>query len=287
MTPLKTIRQLLRNWVEDDSIDDIFQNYINLAIRECEATVNFSELFATKDVATLNGVFTEPARCQEIVDVLPQTTSGYPDFRFEFRAREITREEGGMSLYTINPYLGFEVESASHSVSFTQGGTTLTQEGATFFSAADVGSRVMISEEEEFYELISISGTDPNQTAVVSPAISAATSTASTALVSPAGTKRYLLLDPQNVPYNGTVTIKYQNKHPLVYSDSSLLLIPCPQSVALLALQQALVTNKYDVDAQRLETAVMMAKNRELDGHSFKTTKQVRKDPMFSVRSRR
>jgi len=287
MTPLKNLRQLLRNWVEDDSIDDIFQDFINFAIRECEAITNFTELYAEKTITPASGIFTEPARCRELIEVLPYTETGYPEFRFDFRNREVVRSEGGVRQYTIQPYEGFDAAEAEYTCSYTQGGATLTQTDTDFFVAADIGKRLMIEENEEVYELVSISGTTPNQTAVISPAISADTSTGAQVLVSPPGTKRYILKSPENVPYEGAVTIKYQKRHPLVWSDASLLLIPCPQSVALLALQQALVTNKYDVDAERLQTAVMMAKNRELDGHDFKATKVPRTDPMFSVRSRR
>jgi hypothetical protein len=285
MTPLKTIRHLLRNWIEDDSIDDIFESYINLAIRECEATVNFSELFATKTVTPSSGVITEPARCREITDIIPYTESGTPPFRFEFRGQDVVQTDGGLAQYTINPYEASDEAEASHSVTFTQGGTTLTQAGGTWFVAGDIGKRVMIDGHEEKYELLSIAGVNPNQTAEVSPKISA--DDGDTATVAPGGTRRFLLLNPDNTPYEGDVTVKYQKFHPKVFSDESLLLIPCPQSVALLALQQSLMTNKYDVDAQRLEQAVMLAKNRELDGHAFKKTKAVRRDSMFSVRSRR
>jgi hypothetical protein len=287
MTPLKQLRKLLRNWVEDESIDDIFQDFINFAIAECESTANFSELYAETTVTPVSGVFTEPALCREILDIVPYTSTGYPKFRFEFRNRDIVESDGGMLQYTIQPYAGFDAPESSHECSFDQGENTLSQEGATFFTSADVGKRLMIEENEGIYEIVSVSGTDPNQSVVIKPSVSAADSDSAMVTVNPAGTKRFILKTPENAPYEGAVTIKYQRKHPIVYSDASLLLIPCPQSVALLALQQALVTNKYDVDAERLQTAVMMAKNRELDGHSFKATKTSRADSMFSVRSKR
>lgn len=287
MTPLKSLRALLRNWVEDNTIDDVFQNFINFAIRECETITNFSELYGEKTLTLDGGVFTEPARCREITDVIPYTETGYPAFRFEFRTKDPSRQDGGLLMYSINPYEGLDTEEKEVLCTYAQGGVTLTQADTVFFDANDIGKRIMIDEDEEVYELLTVAGTAPNQTATVYPPLASEPAVSPIARVNPPGTKRYILKAKNNVPYEGQVTVRYQKKHPIVWKDSSLLLIPCPQSVALLALQQALTTNKYDVDAERLQSAVMMAKNRELDSHDFKTTKAPRVDAMFSVRSRR
>ncbi len=282
MTTLKSIRQMLKNWIEDDSIDEVFENFIQYAITECESTVNFSELFDTKTVAVTSGIFTEPARCREITEVYPETTTGYPAFRFEFNNDVVTQDKGGMIGYTISPYPAWDTAEASHAVDYVLGSGVLAKTSGTFFAAADVGKRVMIAGCDEFFEVVSVGAS----TAVVSPVVPLATGSG-TAQVNPAGTKRFLLKTPTNEVYEGNVTVHYQKKHPLVYSDNSLLLIPCAQSVALIALQQALMTNKYEVDAQRLDAAVIMAKNRELDRHSFKTTKNSFSNSAFSVRSKR
>ncbi len=284
MTSLKEIRYLLRDWIEDDSIDDVFANFINEAIKECETTVDFSELYAELAVTVPDsGIFTEPARCREILEVIPVTSTGFPAYRFIPRQRVATQNDSALAEYSMNPYPGFEEEEASYTVSVTQGSKIITKDGSTFFVAADVGKRVMIDESSELYEITAVDTT----TITVTPAVTAVTDTSTTARLNPAGTRRFILRDPYNNVKGGAMTVSYQRKHPRVYEDASLLLIPCPRSVALIALQQALMTNKYSVDAQRLAQAVVEAKHAELDNFAFKTTHRKTGDSTFAVRSRR
>ena len=285
MKPRKELNTILSNWVEDESIDEIFASYLDFAVEECETIVNFSELYAEKTVVVpATGILTEPARCREIIEILPTTSTGYPTYRFEPRNMEETQENGILECYTYQPYPVDDEVGAEHTVSFVQGGTTLTKVGATFLTSADVGSRLMIDESSELYEIISVDTT----TAEVLPKISSATPvTSASVTVTPVGTRKYILKDKSNVIFSGSVLVRYQKKHPKLYSDSSMLLIPCPRSVALIALQQALTTDKYNVDAQRLDNAVVMAKTSELDNHAFKKTKVIRRDGLFAVRSRR
>lgn len=284
MKPLKALRAILRNWIEDDSIDDVFQNYINYAIEECENTVNFQELLRIETVTPdSSGVITEPALSREITSIIPETASGYPSFEFKFTDSQPNWNDGGMRNYTASPSTPVESADDTHSASVTQGSTTLSYVATSWLTDADVGKRLMIAGEEEIYEIISVVSVT---SAVVYPEVSCATNTSASVIVNPPGTRKIQLRDPSNVAYTGDVTVQYQRKHPLVYKDASMLLIPCPQSVALIALQQALMTNKYDVDAARLETAVMLAKNRELDNVTFKKRIIKRRDNMFAVRDR-
>lgn len=284
MTSLKEIRYLLRDWIEDDSIDDVFANFINEAIRECETLVNFSELYAEKEITVPDtGIFTEPARCREILEVTPVVSTGYPAYRFVPRQRTVTQSESALAEYTMNPYPGFEEEEASYTVSVEQGSKTITKVGSTFFDAADVGKRVMLDGSSELYEITAVDTT----TITVIPAVSSEDSDEITTRVNPAGTRKFILRDPDNAVKSGDMLVAYQRKHPQVFEDASLLLIPCPRTVALLALQQSLMTNKYSVDAQRLAQAVVEAKHAELDNFAFKTTRRKVGDSSFAVRSRR
>jgi hypothetical protein len=284
MTSLKEIRYLLRDWIEDDSIDDVFANFINEAIKECETIVDFSELYAESAVTVPDsGIFTEPARCRKIIEVFPATTTGFPAYRFVPRQRMTSQNESVLAEYTMNPYPGFEEEEASYTVSVEQGSKTIIKVGSTFFAAADVGKRVMIDSSSELYEITAVTST----TVTVTPAVTSDDSVSTTARLNPAGTRRFILRDPYNNVKTGAMIVSYQRKHPRVYEDASLLLIPCPRSVALIALQQSLMTNKYSVDAQRLAQAVVEAKHAELDNTAFKTTHRKVGDSSFAVRSRR
>jgi len=286
MTSLKEIRYLLRDWIEDDSIDDIFADFINWAILECETIVDFSELYAESAITVPDsGIFTEPARCREILEVIPVTTQGRPQYRFIPRQRVTSQHDSALAEYSMNPSPSFEEEDASYTVSVEQGSKTITQVvgETTFFIESDIGSRVMIDGSSELYEITTVDTT----TITVSPAVTSEDSTSTTARLNPAGTRRFILRDPYNNTQSGNMTVSYQRKHPRVYSDASLLLIPCPRSVALIALQQSLLTNKYAVDAARLAQAVTEAKHTELDNFAFKTTHRKIGDSSFAVRSRR
>ena len=281
MTSLKEIRYLLRDWIEDDSIDDVFANFINEAIKECETTVDFSELYAEKLVTVPDsGIFTEPARCREILEVIPVTSTGFPAYRFVPRQRMISQSESALMEYTMNPYPGFEEEEAAYTVGVIQGSKSID---SSEFSSSDIGKRLMLDDSSELYEITAVDST----TITVTPAITANTDASIIARVNPAGTRRFILRDPYNNAKGGDMTVSYQRKHPRVYEDASLLLIPCPRSVALIALQQSLMTNKYSVDAQRLAQAVVEAKHAELDNFAFKTTRRKVGDSSFAVRSRR
>jgi len=284
MTSLKEIRYLLRDWIEDDSIDDVFANFINNAIQECETIVNFVELYGEYDVTVpATGIFTEPARCRELIEVIPTTTAGFPAYRFIPSQRVRTQQDATLAEYTINPSTSFEDAEGSYTVSIEQGSKTITKVGATFFAAADVGKRVMITASSELYEITAVD----TDTITVTPAVTDTTSASTTALLNPTGTRRFILRDPSNNVVNGDMTIQYQRKHPTVYEDASMLLIPCPRSVALIALKQALQTDKYSVDAERLDQAIRDAKHSELDNFTFKTTHRKIGNSAFAIRSKR
>jgi len=284
MTSLKEIRYLLRDWIEDTSIDDVFANFINNAINECETTVNFSELYDEYEVTVPeSGIFTEPPRCREILEVIPETTSGFPLYRFIPRQREVTQRDSFLADYTIRPYPSFSEEEANYLVAVVQGSGTITQAGDTFFSSVDVGKRVMIDESSELYEITAVGET----TITVTPTVTSDSDTLAVVRVNPVGTRRFRLKDPYNNAVSGDMVVSYQRKHPTVYSDASILLIPCPRSVALLALQQSLSTDKYSVDAERLARAVIEAKHSELDNFVFKTTHRKIGNGKFSVRTAR
>jgi len=283
MTSLKEIRYLLRDWIEDDSIDDVFANFINLAITECETTVNFSELYGAFNVTVPDtGIFTEPPLCREIIEVVPVTSTGYPAYRFIPRQRVVTQEEAALAEYTMRPYPGSLDADARYEVSVGQGSPTITAvDEEDFFTTDSIGKRVMLDGSSDPYE---ITGADTT-TITVTPAVTAETTSSIMAQLNPPGTRRFILRDPYNNVASGSMIVSYQRKHPRVYEDASLLLIPCPRSVALIALQQALMTNKYSVDAQRPSQAVTAAKHSELDNFAFKTTRRKIGTRAFAVRS--
>lgn len=279
MTTLKGLRSILRDWIEDETIDDVFQNYINYAVAECESIVNFVELRNQKTITVPStGIFTEPARCREIVSIYPSPESGYPAYQFERRDRVYSVAGGVYTGYTMEPSVAVRSPELTLSCSFSQYGTVLTNVGTPWVTSDNVGDRLMISSDDELYEITAVDGT----TITVFPEINAEDSDASNVYVTPPGTRRHLLRDPSYTAFEGDVVVVFQEKHPLLNRDESVLLIPCPRSVALIALQNALMTNKYDVDAQRLASQIMKAKNEELDNHAYKTVRSHRLDPLFA-----
>lgn len=282
MTPVKEILLILQDWIEDTSFDDSFIRFINYGVRECEKIVNWPALRGTKTITVgSDGILTFPPRCREIVSIFPSTGASIEAYKFNPIDEGFTTDAGRIYQNTYEPYEPISSVLASALITVTQGSATITPTAGSF-SETWVGETLMIDESGEQYEITAAS---ESSMTVDHPVV--ADSGSYTGTVRPVGLERIILKTANRVAFEGDVIVTYQKKHPTLYDDSSMLLIPCFQTVALLALQNALITNKYSVDAQRLDAAVIMAKRSELDSYTYKRRKTARADRLFSVRSNR
>jgi len=286
MTSLYDLILILQTWIEDESIDDAFLVFLMFSIEQAEKLVDWANLYGEKTVTVgTDGIITIPAECRKLLSIYSaDDSSGTPAFRFSMVDDEPTLETGGMIQYSAEPYLPVAETLATFTPTVTQGSAVLTDTADAV--QAWVGERVMIGNAPDLYEVVSV--VDATSVTLSQPVPFATTSATVTypSIVGPVGMERFILQNRQSTPWSGDVVVKYQRRHPSLVRESDRLLIPCPQTVALVALQNALRTDKYNVDADRLENSVVLARADEVGTSPFSKKKNIFKDSTFSVRSK-
>lgn len=288
MTEVSKILAIIYNFMEDNSIEDEALSYIQFAIRNVENHA-WPVMRAVSDVtSTSEGIIIPPARCREIIHVTSaQTTESIPSYEFLPLDVVPSAEYIRQNKYWIAPHVGLDADEATYTVDVTQGSITITQvSGKDFFTSEDVGKSITLLGSSQEYEILTYTG-DTLDTITVAPDVSIATSANATATLRYAGRPRYKLYTNYLLPFEGDVTITYQKTHPEVWGESSKLLLSCFQSVAYLAIQMFQQTNKYDVDAERLQRKLDLAMAQEIGGAFFSKKKKPTGDSMFAVHSRR
>jgi hypothetical protein len=195
------------------------------------------------------------------------------------RDSEPTNETGGLIQYTASPYLPVPITLGSPTVTVVQGTNVVTGSG---FLASWVGERILIGTFKDTYEITAV---NVGLTELTLSATVPQSSESYASVIRPAGMERFRLEDRLETAWAGDVVVKYQKLHPSLIQTTDRLKIPCPQTVALEALQNALMTDKYTVDAERLELALTKAESSEVGTSPFSKKKTVYRDRMFSVRS--
>ena len=288
-TSAQEIIDTLRDYVEDESIDDVFINYINFALREAVDCYSWGGLYGEKTIAVdATGIIAMPPRVSKLYGIFVSPDAGdIPDAEFKPIRGTRSKDTNVLAQYTYEPYTSTDLSDHEYTCAITQGSSTISQAGSSpFFGSSDVGDALLIDGYGEEYEILSYSEGTPD-TIIVSPEVSAETDAAANAFHNPAGCVRFKLRKNDFSLYEGNVLLKYKKTHPRIYSGDSLLHIPCPRFIALRSIQLAMQTNKYNVDSDRINSDVLVAKNQEIGNDPFRSTIEPRKDSMFSVRSKR
>ena len=290
MDTLKDIRDVIEDFIEDMTIADIMDNYINFALKDAESIIDFSALFGTVDMTPdSSGVIKLPPRCRKINRITSVKSSSGPADRVYHPTRQRpTGDEARKNWYWHLPYPASETDEKLRVVSITQGSTSIQAANgeSTFFTADDVGSELNIEGDSEEYVITAFTAGDTD-TITVYPRVTSDTNTSVNAVIGIAGRERNQLLTNAIIPSTEEVSIEYQKKHPLLIEDEDRLLIPCPRTIAYMAIQLCQQTNKYDVDADRLERKLLEAKNSEIGQDTYRNAQNERQDRLFSFRSKR
>ena len=286
MATLKDIRQTCIDWIEDDSDIPLIDRTINGQLRFVSKR-EFEALYRSVDVTpTSGGVITVPPVCSTILGIYPQTTYGsLPSFDFTARTGRPMSGEPRTNRYLFHPSEATRVADATGLVlGGTQGGSTLTEQSGTAITAEMAGGELKISGDTTRYLIVSaIAGTSME----VFPTLRSYDSTALAGTINPSGMKRYVLTDPSGNIYTNEVTIDYQIDHPPLVLPDDELIIPMERTIALLTVQQFLQQSKYDVDAERLDRAILDARLVEYGTEPSNQQDNAPKDTMFSFRSKR
>jgi hypothetical protein len=290
MDTLKDIRDVIQDFIEDMSIATVMDNYINFALKDAESIIPFSALFGTTDMTPdSSGVLKIPPRCRKITRITSvKSDAGPADRTYHPTRQRPTADEARKNWYWYLPYPASETDENLQVVSITQGSASIqaAEDETTFFTADDIGSELNIEGDSEEYVITAFTEGDTD-TITVYPRVASATNTSVNAVIGIAGRERNQLLTNAIIPSTEEVSIEYQKRHPLLIEDEDRLLIPCPRTIAYMAIQLCQQTNKYDVDADRLERKLLEAKNSEIGQDTYRNAQNERQDNMFSFRSKR
>lgn len=286
MITLQTIRDTVIDWIEDDSDTAIIDRTINGQLRfVCRR--EFEGLRRSADVTPdSDGVITVPPLCQNILGIYEQCAYGtMPKFGFMARTARPRADEPRSNRYLYHPYESSRTAGATGLVlGGTQGGDTLTEESGTSITADMAGKELVLAGDNTRYLIVSATA-DTSMT--IFPTLRLYDSSVLAGTVDPVGTKRYVLTKPDGNIYTDAVTIDYQIEHPALVLADDPLLIPMERTVALLTVQQFLQQSKYDVDAERLERAIMSAQLTEYGSEPSNSQDNVPKDTSFAFRTKR
>ena len=281
------ILEMIRTYLEDDSIDSEFITFMNFALKQASTMRSWDALSEIKTETVTDGILTMPPRMARLTGLyVSPYDSTVPEYQFHASAGLRTREVGFGKRYTFEPYSATKTAGKQIALTSVAGDQTITEvSGSDFVTADDVGKALMIVGTNQRYEILSYSDSITD-TAEVYPAVDLSL-TSATGYVTPVGTARVKLSGPDLEVYAGDVEIRYQAEHPKIVDFQSAILIPCPRTLALMTLSLGLQTNKYNVDAQRLQEDLMMAKNEEMGLDLSSRARPEQRHSMFAVRSKR
>jgi len=288
MTYLKTLKDNVQDWLEDEGDDEQVTRAVNRAIREVETYKDWEVL---KDSATMtpdsSGVIQKPATCRVIRKVYPTGSYDLPEYVFRpvsekpQMGQPTTTASKLIAVAGVKEQLsdGLLVDVVQNSQNITQAASSAEDIDVTW-----VGERFQIEDDETVYEIISaVAATSM----VVFPDIRRETGDAQIAKVRPLGLEQYKLMDYTGKEYTAGVVADYQTKHPTLISDTDQLFFPAEQTVTLLAVKFFLHQTKYDVDARQLMIDITDAKGRECNQEATASPEHVGPRASFALRSKR
>jgi hypothetical protein len=287
MITLKSIRDIVIDWIEDDSDTDAIDRTINAQLRFVSRSHEFEGLTRTADITPdAGGIITCPAVYGTCTGIYPMTERGeLPKFEFYPRTKRTRADEPRTNRYLYYPSESSrEDEATGIVVAGTQGSPTLTYASGTAITDDMAGKELKIAGDNTRYLIVAaVAGTS----LTVFPSLRAESYASHVATVNPSGMRKYILTYPGGALYTDSVTMDYQIDHPPLVLDDDELLIPMERTIALLTVQQFLQQSKYDVDAQRLENAIFEAKLMEYGSEPSNRQDSAPKDTMFAFRSKR
>lgn len=263
MYPLAYFIDFLQGMIDDENSDLEIQmrKWVNLSIAECSKRHRWSSLKSEVTLSpTEDGVILVPPLCDYIRRI-------YSDDRASlFHLRETDRSNAQARMAQLW-YTGYAAPTTGEVVvatcSVSEGEQTVTSTGTEFLEAHE-GSLLLFDSEEQPYEIVSFTSSSEVE---IYPTYRGESNTTHSCVVNPLGQSRLALyngLSADDAVYTDDVIVEYQMRHPLLYSDTDRLLIPCPNTVILRSLKWAMRKNKYDVDAERLDRDILQSMNLEI-----------------------
>lgn len=288
MTYLKTLRQDVQDWLEDEGDNAEVDRALNRAIEEVETYQDW-EVLKDSDTQTpdSDGIIRAPADSRVIRRVFPVGAYELPEFTFRPKSELDALDKPITTAYKLWPHtMNKSALSSGLLVDLVQNSQTVTQavSSADNIDVAWVGERIQFEGDETYYE---ITAATASTDLTVYPDVRRESGSSQIAQVRPLGLEQYKVTDYQGQPYTDDVQIKYQVKHPALVSNTDQLLIPARQTVVLTAVKFFLHQTKYDVDARQLSIDLAQARDRECNQQATASPESVGVKSTFSLRSKR
>jgi len=280
--------------VEDTTINDELDEWINNSIRQVETFLDFPHLHGRTDVTSdSSGVITVPSYIRTVTQIAAGSSVPY-DYTFYFRDEYPTGAESRFKEYFYVPYGISTTAPTSYSVDATVSSQTISKNSGSWMTSSDVGLGGFFTAEGGTgqsatlqpgpYEITAVdTGADE---ATIYPDYRGATDTALTFLVH--NPLRYQLYDKDDAVYaSKTIHLEFQRFHPPVYSDTDIIMFDCHRVLRVIMEMEMLRNGKYDADATRLEDDLALAKIEELSPAGHRQTRNLPqgfggRGPMFS-----
>jgi len=255
---LKSLVDWLDDIVEDESIESAYIRWINSAIeqvakmypwdtlrREYSATVSGGSLQLPPLLGSINQMW------EDLDEVVPTAQFTRRDDRpraSDMRSRQRWYRPNGSKLTAGTTYSNTSVANGSQTVTGTVPNT------------GDVGKGVMFAGYPGVHEILTADGS----TMTMYPKFPGTDSSTQSFEVDGAGYRQLMLYTEADAAFSGDIVLSYQMAHPILGHDDDVVLFDAPETLRLMALQQAHRQNKYDVDAERLRVDIEIAKQNEI-----------------------
>jgi len=239
METLGSLREWVQGIVEDDSIADTYDLWINNAVKQVEKMYPWGALRGEHSVTVASGALTQPPLFRTINMLWKDDGTTTPTVRFY---KHSARPRGEATRLIGHWYIpnGFTTTAGTaYSGTSTEGSQRITRNnpGDDWPTDADEGKQMSIAGRPERYEITDVD--DTAGTIDFYPAFGGEGSTSQGFVVDPPGQRQWLLYDEADALYSGDVLLEYQKSHPVLSLDDDLVLFDASETIRLMILQQA------------------------------------------------
>ena len=284
MKTLYEMRVWLQDMVEDTSDPDLFDSWINRALISLTDEFEFDGY--TKKVTLTpdsNGEFYVPPAYNGMIRLYPESDE-FSKFVYQTpasrRGNRIARPY----------YMSADtraVDQASSSVTIANGDTAIVGTGSPFSSAV-VGEPVRFGTDSYEYEIATKA--DSNNI-TVTPAYRGEGGTV-TMYVNPAGQRRFVVYDADDVAFTTDVTMYYKVKPQTLYNDNDRPYSALGEAIEYKSLLDSYRNERYNVDAERLRVDLQQSIARALNAEATPPRQTIPEGlfggaPPFSIHTRR
>lgn len=251
---MKTYSQLItyvQNQIEDDSTYTLgfIKEWINITLDHLCENYRWPNYVKTEIITPdSNGEFYMPPAFLGILSIRPNADGSSDRWYFQYQQAETEYENRYANPYYKDIVGRVTTGATDTATAITNGATTVTT-STSIFASTDVGEALLIGDDGYEYEITAYN----SATSVdISPAYRGASATVSVYL-RPEGVRAIKLFNESGEPYTDDVEFTYKVRPQHLYNDYDRPLIDADEAIQKGALIEAMINEKYNIDAQRME----------------------------------